>query len=297
MSVSALAVDPAAWEETDRAAREETWPHVEALLDLVAHKSKPVQRSLRKYYLTGDLPDWDKAHKGRIATDPDKRHLDIFSFLWLHPDQEHDALTALKARYLASAEPGNYDLSAGLELALTAAIAFPAENCTVAMETDGPGSEVEFRVLPVLPDPRPAFRVLFIGNAGFELRAASESKPYPFGPGFPEPRRWLSWPSLTPESAAACTLSDPDILELMRLHTCADPKSTCSLMKRYPGEYEKVLLRIRRFVEEREAEGPRADYARLMCGMLDNREWPDPVPALWEKVSAPAFGLDGLWDL
>ena len=289
------AVDPADW--SDLSPRHENWADIELLLEHVAHKAKPAQKSLKRYFESGALPNWEKAHRGRHADDSHRRHLDIFSFLWLHPRQDSESLSKLKQAYLSSAEPENADLSAGIELGLQLGMGHATENCELLFLPDSDHPRSWLRRLPVCPDPRPAFRALIAHDEAFEMQLAGERKPYLPYVGLPLPRRWLLWDDTSPESKSSCFLTDPEIVEAMRLRACFDPKRSCKRIKMSSKADHKQFLRIRRYCEERESTGVRADYARLMCDMLDNREWPAPVKELWATVCAPGFSIPDLWKL
>ena len=289
------AVDPADW--SDSSPRHENWADIELLLEHVAHKAKPAQKSLKRYFESGALPNWEKAHRGRYADDPDRRHLDIFSFLWLHPRQDPESLSKLKQAYLSSAEPENADLAAGIGLGLQLGIGHAAENCELMFPPDSGHPKAWLRTLPVVPDPRPAFRALIVHDESFEMQLAGERKPYLPNLGLPLPNRWLMWENINSASESSCFLIDPEIVEAMRLRACHDLKRSCVRIRVSSKADEKQFLRILRYCEERESSGVRADYARLMCDMLDNREWPAPVKELWATVCAPGFSIPDLWKL
>jgi len=96
------AIDTSYWKTKDKkwvAQRKEDWLQVERQI-LAMHKSAKAMAIVKRYYLRGTMPDWDKLnHWGNH-----ERHLDLLLFLWLHPSWDNKVLEPLRDVYIAAAE-------------------------------------------------------------------------------------------------------------------------------------------------------------------------------------------------
>ena len=91
-------VDKAHWHPDDPqwlAERKAVWPDVEDRLLVLGKKGKEIN-VVKRYYLYGEMPDWLKLQDDYA----DENHLDIYTFLWLHPSWDMNVLGPLRDAYV-----------------------------------------------------------------------------------------------------------------------------------------------------------------------------------------------------
>lgn len=92
-------IDTQYWQLSDPAwvkQRQSQWLSIEPMLLGTMNKSKKAITIIKRYFLKGIMPDFEKLKKW----ESDYRHLDLFSFLWLHPSWDEQVLTELRHAYV-----------------------------------------------------------------------------------------------------------------------------------------------------------------------------------------------------
>lgn len=93
-------------------ARKQEWLTIEPMLLGTANKSKKAVTIIKRYFLKGVMPDFRQLR----SWDNYERHLDLFTFLWLHPSWDEATLTSLRHTYVHSTLISKDDVSAGFSL-------------------------------------------------------------------------------------------------------------------------------------------------------------------------------------
>lgn len=92
--------DASHWKTTDKAWMAERtlqWQEIEPLLYLL-DKNKKARAIIKRYFLKGTLPEWEKLHDwNRSST---TRHLDLMLFLYLHPCKDEAVLRPLRDMFM-----------------------------------------------------------------------------------------------------------------------------------------------------------------------------------------------------
>lgn len=104
-------IDTQYWRRKDpawMAAREAQWLRLEKVLQ--DDKSTKALNIIKRYFLRGTVPKWDKL----LDWDDPDRHLDLFLFLCLHPSDDPDVLWPLRQAYLHSDRVRYDDVSNGI---------------------------------------------------------------------------------------------------------------------------------------------------------------------------------------
>jgi hypothetical protein len=91
-------VDKDHWHPNDTqwlAERKVAWPDVEDRLLVLGKKRKEIN-VVKRYYLYGEMPDWLKLQDDNA----DENHVDLYTFLWLHPSWDMNVLEPLRDAYV-----------------------------------------------------------------------------------------------------------------------------------------------------------------------------------------------------
>jgi len=107
--------DTSYWLTNDRdwvAERKVHWDRIETYFRGPASKSKKALGILSRYYLKGDIPDFESLKKWNN----DERHLDPFCFLWLHPSWDAETLINPRDGYISSPFVSKEDVQHGIGL-------------------------------------------------------------------------------------------------------------------------------------------------------------------------------------
>ncbi len=105
--------DTSHWLLDDRdwvAQRKQDWLRIETYFKGPAHKAKKAKTIIKRYFLKGDLPDFEVLKDWQS----DERHLDIFCFLWLHPSWDGELLTKLRDDFVSDQNVIKEDILEGV---------------------------------------------------------------------------------------------------------------------------------------------------------------------------------------
>ncbi|WP_144394708.1 hypothetical protein [Pleionea sediminis] len=115
-------VDKVFWELDNKdclSTRKKQWKSIEQFI--YPFKNIEASRILKKYFLKGETPDWSALYESWPVNDTD-RHLDILSFLWLHPSSDKNVLSLLASSYISSELTRPQDIYFGMSQLLQAQI-------------------------------------------------------------------------------------------------------------------------------------------------------------------------------
>ncbi len=108
-------IDTSYWQVSDKSwleQRKQSWLSIEPMFQGGAHKSKKALTIIKRYYLKGIMPDFEKLKDWKS----DERHLDLFCFLWLHPSWNKGVLTELRDAYASYEFTQNEDVENGVNI-------------------------------------------------------------------------------------------------------------------------------------------------------------------------------------
>ena len=117
--------DTSYWKIRDKTwmdGRKAVWPQIEGML--CSSKSGKGKTAIKKYFLKGELPDWNKFR----AYDNSERHLDLFMMLWLHPSWDKQLLLKLRDDYINSVVIRIEDIEVGYSNFFMASIVLPSQD-------------------------------------------------------------------------------------------------------------------------------------------------------------------------
>ena len=103
-------IDRSAWLLSDPAwvkARQAQWPLIEPVLSQHFGKKPAFLKIVQRFFLSGEMPDWSKHVPDRQS------HLDLYTFLWLHPSHDAAVLAELREQYVASPLTSATDIAQG----------------------------------------------------------------------------------------------------------------------------------------------------------------------------------------
>jgi hypothetical protein len=135
-------IDTSYWKLEDKAwvaERKANWDVIEKYYSGGLEKSKKGMNIIKRYYLKGEMPDFEAL---RSWSDETLRHLDLYSFLWLHPSKDQRVLTELRNQYVNSPLVVEYDIKVGLGILFESGELIPvydAKNVDVATSFNSGG--------------------------------------------------------------------------------------------------------------------------------------------------------------
>ena len=143
-------IDTSHWKTDDKAwmsDRKAHWKSIEPMLKDGILKSKKGLGIIKKYFLKGEMPDFRSLQDWSNI----ERHLDLFCFLWLHPEQDEFLLTNLRDAYVNSPLVLEDDVSLGFRIlnhygCIMASQPYEEDEIETILHTDG-NNEMLFRVM------------------------------------------------------------------------------------------------------------------------------------------------------
>lgn len=285
-------IDLSYWKIDDKewiANRKASWSNIEKYYSGGLEKSKKGMSILKRYYLKGDMPDFEDLR----GWDNVERHLDLYSLIWLHPSKDPNVLIPLRDSYVNSLLIVEQDVQFGLRMLFDSGCYWPTVDLT--------GTDIS--------------KILCTGGLNkniFELFYGNFEKPY-----FPEDAK-SSW------SIHKFKYGYYHIIDMAKW-TCAKTISVLSNdclyqydvylnfwvsgceadNKFFSGEsyqlYEpyiiKALHRINRFDTDKEGDTARGRFVHKVRKLLDEHEFHPTLKELWEEVKSDTNDVKGLWRL
>jgi hypothetical protein len=286
-------IDASYWRIDDKtwvAERKANWEKIEKYYSGGLTKSKKGINIVKRYYLKGEMPDF----KALRDWDDVERHLDLYSFIWLHPSKNKNVLSPLRDSYVNSPLIMEQDVQFGLGVLFLSGSLWPAmdytgEDVAGIFYTDGFNKDI------------------------FEIIMGDYECPY-----FPE-KNDLKWkiPKFhkygyyhiinMAKWTCAKTLSilsndclyQYDIYLNFWTRGCEADNSYFStdvyqLDKPY---LIKALHRINRFDVDKEGDTARGRFVHKIRKLLDEHQFHPTLKKLWAAVKQDTSDVKGLWRL
>jgi hypothetical protein len=286
-----LEIDTSYWKLDDKdwvADRKAQWNRIEPMFQGSAHKSKKGLGIIKKYFLKGEIPDF----KALYEWNGWERHLDLFCFLWLHPENDEVLLAELRDLYVNLPHVLSDDVSIGISIFLSFADVRANDEYTEAelptiLNTNG-HNEMYFRLM--MGDSNGAYRGTHKGNRWKVDRITL---------------RFISQLSHMTRLLCNKTVNkiNEDVLYqydsyLDFWYGCIDQNEDCFEGKR--GERrvpiaEKALYRIHNFDTEKEGDTCRTRFVKKMRKILDEREFIPQFKQMWADVKADKIEVENPW--
>lgn len=284
-------IDTSYWKLDDKAwvaERKANWEKIEKYYSGGLEKSKKGMNILKRYYLKGDMPDF------RALRDWDnvERHLDLYSFIWLHPSRNFEVLNGLRNAYISCEDVLNNDIHRGILHLICVGFLYPSTNTTddvVSIFNSGCTNKMMFEIA--------------IGDFS-EPNLRENGKKNPELPKFTycgyssvhTVGQWLcvSKPGVLAEH---CLLQFDCFLDYIYLCCRQDSYFIKRLEKGLEPSIKKALFRIHRFDCEKEGDTARSRCVFKIKKLFDEREFHPQFKQIWNEVKTDTSDVKGLWRL
>lgn len=286
-------IDKSYWKENDNSwieKRKRSWEVIEKYYCGGREKTKKGMNIIKRYYLKGEVPDFELL---RSWTDETTRHLDLYSFLWLHPSKDKILLTELRNQYVNSALVLESDVRSGLSLLFDSGSMVPTyESTSIDIERafdSGGYNLLMFSI--ILGD---------VSKEYFPENSDANWKIEKFNRGYQniiEYGKWLcvKQPSLLSED---CLYQYDEYLQYWIKGCSLDSTYFQRLFHEKTKPYfVKALHRINRFEVEKEGDTARGRFAHKIRKLLDEHEFHPTLKELWAEVKSDTNDVKGLWRL
>lgn len=287
-------VDTQYWQLSDPVwvkQRQSEWLSIEPMLLGTMNKSKKAITIIKRYFLKGIMPDFEKLKKW----DSDYRHLDLFSFLWLHPSWDEQILTELRHAYVHYRLVTQEDVEIGLSEFMSSAQSRagadyePNEDVSFIARTDG-HNELLFKIL--------------MGDLSI-----------PYVPEYREKTRWR-WQVARREEGIQDLLFKTKWLCNKHRHELAEDylfQYDLPMQLWYEGSskqqdfftrkkfskkvpyLDKALYRIHHFDDKKEGGTARSRFVKLARKYLDEGNFVAEFKQRWSDVKAGKIVVEDAW--
>lgn len=293
-----LVVDLSHWRLNDKFFQEERkakWPMVEEILSVCCSKNKKAINIIKKYYLKGELPAWQAVNDATEPSDRMFRHLDIATFLWLHPSSDIEVLLPLTKAYYAGYGRLPQDIQAGIYFLFHWGVLL-----TIIGRGDWkakcPCFEGKGRLLFNLIYDEIESNTFFMEIKGIYRTETHHEIPSPNWATFEFSTRWLCVKKVN-VNGHAMILQFKEILDFTFKLINVNPNETLFSFKNYPEGTVVALYRIAYFDIEKEGDTPRAHYVNLVRKILDENDHLPEIKNLWARVKRNEVTVKNPWKL
>lgn len=294
-----LVVDKSFWKTKDKEwvrLRKESWLHVADILSI--RKDKKALGIIKKYYLKGELPDWQKVNESWPHKDKTNRHLDLVTLLWLHPSQDYEVLKPLRDAYFQGFGRAPGDVLAGMLLLLELGIHMPCLNGAKYEEDSAVNGGYKVTYISLEGEEKLLFDLVYSDGVGLDFKFAEDSKPIcslaPSDVSLGYAGRWLVFDSIT-EHAKHMLLKYEEPIKLMCKNICSNPKIAAQFNSS-DMEISIALYRIHHFDTAKEGDSPRTTFVTKMRKALDEEPFFPAFKALWEQIKKGEIEVEKPWE-
>ncbi len=284
-------IDTSYWQVSDKSwleERKESWLSVEPMFQGSAYKSKKALTIIKRYYLKGIMPDFEKLKDWQS----DERHLDLFCFLWLHPSWDKAVLTELRDAYVSYEFTQKEDVELGVNVffayaAIRAGGKYKKQDDdTDVLQTHG-FNELLFNVImgdvdnSTIPE---------AGRADWSC-----AKRRPELDDIHEMSRWLGHDFVS-QVAQDCLYQYANYLEYW--YQCCETSEdyfSKNYNDRMLPHIKNGLYRIHNFDVEKEGDTCRSRFVLKMRKMLDEREFISAIKDMWQQAKAGTIETNNPW--
>ncbi len=287
-------IDTQYWQLGDPAwvkQRKSEWLSIEPMLLGTMNKSKKAITIIKRYFLKGIMPDFEKLKKWQNY----ERHLDLFSFLWLHPSWDEQVLTELRHAYVHYRLVLQEDVEIGMFTFIEHASTWSSQDYEPERDVSdiahtGGYNELLFKVL--------------MGDLSI-----------PYIPEYREKTRWR-WQIARREEGIQDLLFKTKWLCNKHRHELAEdylfqyelPMQlwyessskqedffTRKKFARKVPYLDKALYRIHHFDEKKEGDTARSRFVKLARRYFDERDFPAEFKQRWLDVKAGEIVVEDAW--
>lgn len=297
-----LVVDVTHWQLDNKAFQEQrkaNWPMVEEVFTTCINKNKKAINAIKKYYLKGELPNWQALYQATDHTDIKNRHLDIVTFLWLHPSSAPEVLAPLVNAYFAAGF-GRVpeDIHAGIHFLFRWGVMLTITGVT-GWKPKCPCFEGKGQLLfNIIFAHVQGLSFYFEGAVGIYNKQSNDHVIQVLG--FNQlllSAKWLCLKKFNPISSAVI-LQYREVCEFMFMQINSDKGVVASDFSDYfIRSTTKAFYRLANFDIEKEGDTPRTRYVKIVREILDaGGHWPQ-IDALWAKLKNNEIVVQDPWKL
>lgn len=281
-----FALDKSFWKLNDSdwmENRKSKWKIIEKQLEHV--KPRKGITAIKRYFLKGQLPDWDKMEDWGDA----QGHVDIFVLLWLHPSWDRNVLITLRDEYLSFVKVRLDDVAYGYGLFLNSGVTraccnyYPVYNYhedIPAVETEG-HNELLFDILMEDSD-RETIQL---------ARVEFEAKIHPVF-HYPKPNlsalysvgEWLSIERMFPINQDMLLQYDSPLEWWYQGCACDRSFLKGPQLEAKLANFAEALRCVYNFDTDKEGDSPRSRFVEKMRIMLDERPFIKEIEDIWLRV-------------
>ena len=282
-------IDTSYWNTKDKAWKAERnamWPKIDLMLSI--HKPRKAINIIKAYYLRGKMPNW-KALEEWID---ERRHVDLFIFLWLHPSWDEAVLKELRDAYINSKLIIRNDIASGFSLFLASQSILLAQEREAIEQFECPYIEGHGELM---------FRIMFGDpiETLYEIKDTRKAKLYGRVFKLHEPEltfistmtRWLIIKKMLPINYDYLYQYDQP---LEWWYQCCALRED-QFDKAEKSSFRRALYRIHHFDIEKEGDTNRSRFVHKLRQMLDEREFVAEFKRTWELVKADKIVVDDPW--
>ena len=281
-------IDTHYWRVDDKswvAERKAQWATIEPRLKNGMHKPQKAIPIIKRYYLKGAMPDFTKIAewKGGYA------HLDLLSFIWMHPSRDRVLLTKLRDAYIQSPLVGEREAWQGIGGLLAAGEITANYEWRDGEEEDAANrmytGENEF-LFDILVGDLSKHVYPEKGGSGWSVDKLRGSYR-----GLFDMSEWLCNKQLNYINED-CLFQYDNYLEYW-YSSCIQVKDNDE------REIRKILkmglYRIHHFDTEQEGDTCRTRFVQKMRKILDEREFIEEIKTMWAQVKTGEINPDDPW--
>jgi len=294
-----LVLDINHWRLNDKSFQEERkakWPMIEEVLSICWSKNKKAINIIKKYYLKGELPDWQALNDATEPGDRMFRHLDIATFLWLHPSSDLEVLLPLTKAYYAGYGRLPQDIQAGMYFLFEWGVPL-----TIVGRGDWkakcPCFEGKGRLIFNLIYHEIEGNTFFMEVKGFYRTETHHQVSNPSLSSLELSTKWLCSKKLS-VFGSEMILQYSEVTQLMFKLINSNPSDVSYWFKENLIYLQELYFyRIANFDIEQEGDTPRTQYVNLVRKILDEDDHSPEIKNLWAKIKNNEITVKNPWKL
>lgn len=284
-------IDTSYWKLHDKEwvkSRKLEWDNIELMFS-DGVKSKKGLAIIKAYFLRGKMPDFLTLKKWNNID----RHLDLFCFLWLHPESDFYILKNLRDEYVSSKLVTDEDIKIGFNMI--------SHWCCVMASQEYTKKEIA-KIISTNGFNELLFRVIY-GDIGVSRLPESIDLEFKFNKSKDDLGRslitmthWLCNKKLNVLNED-CLYQSNYYLDYW--YSCMPENNeyfSKPINKITLNPTRKGLYRIYTFDTEKEGDTPRTRFVTKMRKILDEREFIPEFKQMWEDVKSGKIVVENAWE-
>ncbi len=289
-------IDTQYWQLSDPAwvkQRQSEWLSIEPMLLGFMNKSKKALTIIKRYFLKGIMPDFEKLKEWQNY----ERHLDLFSFLWLHPSWDEKVLIDLRNAYVHSHLVLQEDVDNGFSNLVSSCTVFACQDWSVNDDVShvvntGGYNELLFKVImgDLLIHTIPEYRDKTQGG-GWQSEKPKEGIQDLF-----YKTKWLC-NQYRHELAEDCLFQYPVVMQLWYMGSSKQKDFfTRKKFVRFMPLLNKGLYRIHHFDDMNEGDTARSRFVKIARDLLNDGDFDAEFKQRWLDVKAGEIVVEDAWE-